>query len=50
LEICAAGGLFALDRRSLRSVRQQVKALEDVGGGIVQSGRDVLTKPLARKK
>jgi MFS family permease len=57
LSILAAGelmltprGLFALGRRSLRSVRQQVKALEDVGEEIVQGGREALTKPLARKK
>lgn len=32
-------GLFALGRRSLRSVRQQVKALEDVGEEIITTGK-----------
>jgi hypothetical protein len=37
-------GLFALGRRSLRTVRQQVKALEDVGEELVHGGREVLGK------
>ena len=39
-------GLLALGQRSLRSVRQQVKAVEDVGEEIVRGGREVLEKPL----
>ncbi len=35
-------GLFALGRRSLRSVRQQVKAIGDVGQEIVHGGREML--------
>ena len=35
-------GLFALGQRSLRTVRRQVKALEDVGEEIVDGGREVL--------
>jgi MFS family permease len=35
-------GLFALGRRSLRTVRQQVKVLEEVGGEIVSGGKEVL--------
>ncbi|HSU56170.1 MAG TPA: MFS transporter, partial [Candidatus Dormibacteraeota bacterium] len=35
-------GLVALARRSLRSVRQQVKALEDVGEEIASGGRELL--------
>lgn len=34
-------GLFALGQRSWRSVRQQVKALEDVGGEILDGSRQV---------
>lgn len=37
-------GLFALGQRSLRSVRQQVKAIEDVSEEIVVGGRKVLEK------
>jgi hypothetical protein len=37
-------GLFALGRRSLRTVRQQVKALEDVGEVLVHGGREVLIR------
>jgi MFS family permease len=37
-------GLFALGKRSLRTVRRQVKALEDVGGELVSGGREVLTE------
>jgi hypothetical protein len=35
-------GLLALARRSLRSVRQQVKAIEDVGEEIASGGRELL--------
>jgi len=35
-------GLLALGQRSLRTVRQQVKALEDVGEVLVEGGREVL--------
>jgi hypothetical protein len=35
-------GLFALGRRSFRTVRQQVKILEDVGEELVHGGREVL--------
>jgi MFS family permease len=38
-------GLFALGRRSLRSVRQQVKAIEEVGEEILAGGRGVLSSP-----
>jgi len=47
-------GLVALARRSLRTVRQQVRALEDVGGEIVSGGKKVLSaapgiiKPLSQ--
>jgi hypothetical protein len=37
-------GLFALGKRSLRTVRRQVKALEDVGEELVTGGRQVLTE------
>lgn len=37
-------GLLALTRRSLRSVRQQVKALEDVGEEIASGGKELLKK------
>jgi predicted MFS family arabinose efflux permease len=37
-------GLFALGKRSLRTVRQQVKALEDVGEELVTGGREVLSE------
>jgi MFS family permease len=53
LSILAAGelmltprGLFALGRRSIRTVRQQVRAIEDVGEELVHGGREALTKPL----
>jgi hypothetical protein len=36
-------GLFALGKRSLRTVRQQVKALEEVGEELVVGGRQALT-------
>jgi MFS family permease len=42
-------GLVALGRRSLRSVRQQVKAIEDVGEEIVAGGREVLAKPSPKR-
>jgi MFS family permease len=55
LSVLAAGellltprGLFALGRRSLRSVRQQVKAIEGVGEEIVHTGRDMLSRTLPR--
>jgi len=35
-------GLFALGRRSLRTVRDQVRAIEDVGEEIVDGGREAL--------
>jgi hypothetical protein len=38
-------GLFALGKRSLRTVRQQVRALEDVGEEIVAGGREALHRP-----
>jgi len=38
-------GLVALGRQSWRTVRRQVKALEDVGEEIVSGGREVLKKP-----
>jgi MFS family permease len=37
-------GLFALGKRSFRTVRQQVKVLEEVGEELVTGGRDVLTE------
>jgi MFS family permease len=39
-------GLFALGRRSLRSVRQQVKAIEEVGEEIVDGGREIINRSL----
>ncbi len=41
-------GLFALGRRSLRSVRQQVKAIEDVGHELVEGGREILNRSLPK--
>lgn len=41
-------GLFALGQRSLRTVRRQVKAIEEVGGELVTGGRQALTE-LARR-
>jgi MFS family permease len=38
-------GLVALGRQSWRTVRRQVKAIEEVGEEIVSGGRDVLKKP-----
>jgi MFS family permease len=37
-------GLFALGQRSLRTVRRQVKVLEEVGEELVTSGREALTE------
>jgi MFS family permease len=42
-------GLFALGRRSLRTVRQQVRAIEDVGEEIINGGREVLDQAFLRK-
>jgi predicted MFS family arabinose efflux permease len=42
-------GLVALTRRSLRSVRQQVRAIEDVGEEIASGGRELLGRPRPRK-
>lgn len=38
-------GLVALARRSLRSVRQQVKAIEDVGEELALGGKELLRRP-----
>jgi hypothetical protein len=35
-------GLVALGRRSFRSVRQQVKAIEDVGEELATGGKELL--------
>jgi hypothetical protein len=43
-------GLVAIARRSLRSVRQQVKAIEDVGEEIVAGGREVLGRPPPKRE
>jgi hypothetical protein len=43
-------GLYALGQRSLRSVRQQVKALETVGEELVTGGKEALSKPFVRRK
>ncbi len=37
-------GLLALANRSIRSVRQQVKAVEEVGEEIAKGGREVFHK------
>jgi hypothetical protein len=37
-------GLFALGKRSLRTVRQQVRVLEKVGEELVTGGRQALTE------
>jgi MFS family permease len=37
-------GLLAIARRSIRTVRKQVKAIEEVGEEIVSGGREVFTK------
>jgi MFS family permease len=42
-------GLVALARRSLRTVRRQVKAIENVGEEIVAGGREVLGKPTSKR-
>ncbi|HVV02085.1 MAG TPA: hypothetical protein VHH88_12030, partial [Verrucomicrobiae bacterium] len=42
-------GLVALTQKSLRSMRQQVKALEDVGEELASGGRELLRKPPKRK-
>lgn len=42
-------GLVALGRRSIRTVRRQVKAIEDVGEEIVAGGKEVLGKPISKK-
>lgn len=42
-------GLFALGTRSLRTVREQVRALEEVGGEIVQGGREALERGVRRR-
>jgi hypothetical protein len=51
LSIQAAGellltprGFLALGRRSIRSVRRQVKALEDVSDEIISGGREILDR------
>jgi MFS family permease len=38
-------GLVALGRQSLRTVRQQVKALEHVGEELIDGGREALSRP-----
>jgi len=43
-------GMVALARRSLRTVRQQVKAIEDVGGEIVAGGKEVLGRPASKRR
>jgi MFS family permease len=43
-------GLLAIARRSIRTVRKQVKAIEGVGEEIVSGGREVLGKPSSPKK
>ncbi len=43
-------GMLALARKSLRSVRQQVKALEDVGEELVSGGKDILRPPPPPKR
>jgi len=55
LSVLAAGellltprGLYALGKRSFRSVRQQVKAIEDVGEEIVDGVREILQRGLKR--
>ncbi|HLH55345.1 MAG TPA: hypothetical protein VKY92_17220, partial [Verrucomicrobiae bacterium] len=42
-------GLFALGKRSLRTVRRQVKALEEVGEELVSGGREALTELEGRR-
>lgn len=42
-------GLFALGARSLRTVREQVKALEEVGGEIVLGGKEALERGVRRR-
>lgn len=43
-------GLLALARKSLRTVRQQVRALEDVGGELVDGGKEFLGPPAPDKR
>jgi hypothetical protein len=38
-------GLVALASRSLRTIRRQVKALEDVGGELAAGGKELLGRP-----
>jgi MFS family permease len=42
-------GLVAIARRSLRSVRQQVKAIEDVGEEIVAGGKEALGGRISKR-
>jgi len=42
-------GLVALARKSLRSVRQQVKAIEEVGEELATSGKALLGRPAKNK-
>jgi MFS family permease len=43
-------GLVAIAQRSIRTVKQQVKALEDVGEEIATGSREFLGKPNSRKQ
>jgi MFS-type transporter involved in bile tolerance (Atg22 family) len=43
-------GLVAIARRSLRSVRQQVKVIEHVGEEIVAGGKEVLGRPPPKRR
>jgi MFS family permease len=43
-------GLVALARRSIRTVRRQVKAIEDVGEEIVAGSKEVLGKPTTKRE
>ncbi len=42
------GGLVGLTRSSLRLLRRQARVFGDVGGGIVEGGRDALKAPFER--
>jgi len=46
--VLTPGGLIGLTRHSLRQIRRQARLLGDVGGEIVEGGREVLKAPFDR--
>ncbi|HAB19522.1 MAG TPA: MFS transporter [Verrucomicrobiota bacterium] len=47
--VLTPGGLIGLTRRSLWQLRRQARIISDVGGDIVEGGRDVLKAPFDRR-